>query len=81
MTTCCASVLLPAFSFQSRDSNHIRDTCRGQFGVDQNRDFDLFALVPLTQDWLEQQANQDNCFEIGVRMNSPSFSNLTLRNF
>ena len=55
-----------------------------QLGVDNTRDFELFALVPLTQATLDEQLSKngpsDNNFEIGVRMNSPSFSNFNLRN-
>ena len=85
MASCCTSVLLPAFSFQSRDAAQIKDNCRVQFGADSNSELELFALVPLTQDTLDQQIARGNPsernFEIGVRMNSPSFANLTLRNF
>ena len=52
MASCCTSVLLPAFSFQSQDVSQIQQTCRSQFGVESNQDFELFALVPLTQDAL-----------------------------
>lgn len=83
MATCCTSVLLPAFSFQSRDAEHIKRACQAQFGIQNTQDFQLFSLVPLTQEVLEQQlarnGGQPN-FEIGVRLDCPSFSNLTLAN-
>ena len=83
---CCTSVLLPAFAFQSQNVAKITETCKLQFGVDNAADFELFALVPLTQATLDSQMSLaqaqkgGNNFEIGVRMNSPSFCNLTLRN-
>ena len=85
MASCCTSVLLPAFSFQSQDVSQIQQTCRSQFGVDNNQDFELFALVPLSHETLSQmmtrsQSSGEGFFEIGVRMNSPSFANFTLRN-
>ena len=77
-TNCCTSVLLPAFQFQSRSAAHIKETCRMQFGADNEKDFDMFALVPLTQETIDGQTSPN--FEIAVRMNSSSFTNLTLRN-
>ena len=41
-------------------------------------EIEIFALIPLTSNLIKDQLTQQ--FEIGVRMNSPSFSNLTLRN-
>ena len=84
MANCCVSVLLPGFSFESRDAQRIKETSRMQLGVDDTSDFELLALAPLTQTTLDEQLNKsdpsDRNFEIGVRMNSPSFANFNLRN-
>ena len=83
MTTCCTSALIPAFSIQSRDVSQIIAACQAQFGVNNSQDLELFALVPLTQETLNHHLDKntgDQNFEICVRMNSPSFSNLTIRN-
>ena len=57
--------------------------CQAQFGVDDSKELELFVLVPLTQEALNKQLGKnrgEQNFEIGVRMNSPSFANLTIRN-
>lgn len=79
-TPLCMSVLLPAFQSKALGTtgvsvDSVYDTCSRQLTVDSSK-MELFAMVPLTQQLLDDHKKRGEHVEIAVRM---THSDITLK--